>query len=70
MNTIRSNVLRRLEQIEASLLPRKRETLEIVVTDPWGIIDKFQLELLDRQNGRGSRIPRAVVGAGSDRFES
>jgi len=40
---IRKNVLRRLERVEASLFPDRREVLKIVVTDPWGIIAELEL---------------------------
>ena len=40
---IRRNILRRLEQIEASMLPDERNILKITVTTPGGIIGEVYL---------------------------
>jgi hypothetical protein len=65
---IRRNFLRRLENLEASLLPEQREVLNIIVTNPWGIINEFQIELLPRRNRRDRLAPPArASAAGSPR---
>ena len=60
------NLRKRLERVEASLAPRERDVLKIIVTNPWGVIGEINLEI-PRSNGwrdRDGLRDRAVLNAG------
>ena len=53
---IQRRLLKRLEELEVSILPEKRDALKVVVTNSWGIIDQFEIYVGDgRQNRSGPR---------------
>ena len=62
---IRRNVLRRVEQLELLRLPEKREVIKVVVTDPWGVIDEFEIDGGPQRRNRSLQVQRF----GAQRFE-